>query len=182
MSFIIGNTVFWRMFILALLIVSMVGPWAFDLLSVPAQSSCDPPIVRLYGDFCGYPMSGFGAIVSISGGYFYMLNALINGNIAALLPEFIALFFTWIIVFPFFSTALLVWNKSSRRLQILNLTVWGLACLATLTIFVLQSNRDQFVHFFYLLWGILLYILVAIGTVIFEILVLRSNTKLSAET
>jgi ABC-type Na+ efflux pump permease subunit len=177
MSFITGNTVFWRMFILALFIISMLGPWAFDLLHVPAQYPCGKPSVRLYGDFCGYPMSGFGAFIWVSGSFFYLLGELRNGNIAASIPDFMTLFFTWIIFLPFFSTILLTRNKNSRRLQTMNLIAWGLAGLATLTIFVLQTNRDQFAQFFYLLWGICLYILVAIGAIVFEILVLRSNTN-----
>ena len=177
MSFIAENKVLWRKLVLALFIISMLGPWTFDLLNVPAQYPCDKPSVRLYGDFCGYPMSGFGAFIWAAGGFFYILDELIKGNIAARIPELITLIYTWIIILPFFSILLLIWNKNSRRLQTINLVAWGLACLLTLTYFILQTNRDQFVHFFYLLWGIWLYILVAIGTIIFEILVLRSNTK-----
>jgi hypothetical protein len=177
MSFIAENKVLWRKLVLALLIISMLGPWTFDLLNVPAQYPCGKPSVRLYGDFCGYPMSGFGALIWAAGGFFYILDELIKGNIAARIPELIIPIYTWIIILPFFSILLLIWNKNSRRLQTINLVAWGLACLLTLTMFILQTNRDQFVHFFYLLWGIWLYILVAIGTIIFEILVLRSNTK-----
>jgi len=114
MSFITGNTVVLRWLVLALLIVAMLGPWAFDLLNVPAQYPCDKPSVRLYGDFCGYPMSGFGALAWISGGFFYTLNELIRGNIATVLPDLIALLFVWIIVFPFLSTLLLLPEKVSR--------------------------------------------------------------------
>jgi len=177
MSFIVENKVGGRKFALALFIIAMLGPWAFDLLSVPAQFPCSTPSVRLNGDFCGYPMSGFGGVIWASGSFFYILDDLIKGNIAARIPESITLIHTWIIVLPFFSILLLIWNKDSRRLQIINLIVLALACLPALTIFIQQTDRDQLVHLSYLLWGVWLYILVAIATIIFEILVLRSNTR-----
>ena len=181
MSFIVENTVLGRKFALALFTISMLGPWAFDLLGVPAQFPCSSPSVRLNGDFCGYPMSGFGAVIWASGSFFYILDGLTKGYLATQIPELITLIHTRIIVLPFFSILLLIWNKNSRRLQVINLIVLGSACLPALTIFIQQSARDQLVHLSYLLWGVWLYILVAIATNIFEILALRSNTKPSTE-
>lgn len=181
MSWIYNNRRFFRIAVLLLFLVSLFGPWAFDLLNVPAQFPCGWPTVRLKGDFCGYPMSGFGAFIWANSGFFYILDDLIRGNIARRIPELISLIFTWIIILPFFSTLLLIWNKNSRRLQTINLIAWGLACIPALTLFILQTNRDELVHFLYLLWGVWLYILVAIGTFIFEILVLRSDTKPSRD-
>jgi hypothetical protein len=181
MSFIAENKVLWRKLVPALFIISMLGPWMFDQLNVPAQYPCGKPSVRLYGDFCGYPMSGFEVFKWANSGFFYFLDELIKGNIAGRILDLIFPFYTWLIILPFFSILLLIWNKNSRRLQTINLVAWGLACLVTLTMFILQTKEDQFVHFFYLLWGIWLYILVATGTIIFEILVLRSNTELSRD-
>lgn len=177
MSFVVESKVLGRKLALVLFIISMLGPWAFDLLSVPGEFPCSAPSVRLNGDFCGYPMSGFGSVIWASGSFFYILRDLIKGNIAARIPEFITLLYTWIIVLPFFSILLLIWNKNSRWLQVINLIVLGLACLPALTIFIQQTNRDQLVHLSYLLWGVWLYILAAIATIIFEILALRANTK-----
>ena len=146
MSFIVENKVQMRIFILALLIIAMLGPWTFDLINVPAQYLCDEPFVRLYGDFCGSPVSGFGSIQLM-------------------------------ILLPFFSNLLLIGNRNSRRLQSINVIVWAIACLLTLTMFIIQSNRDQFAQYFYLLWGLWLYILLTIGTMILEILILRSDVK-----
>ena len=181
MSFIFENNVLRRKLVLVLFIVSMLGPWTFDLLNVPAQYPCDMPSVRLYGDFCGYPMTGFGAVKWVAGGFSYILDELIKGNFAARIPELITLICMCIIFLPFFSILLLIWNRNSRRLQTINVIVWGLACLPALTMFILQTNRDLFVQYFYLSWGLWLYILLAIGTIIFEILVLRLNIKPSMD-
>jgi hypothetical protein len=48
-----------RVAILILFITSMLGPWMFDLINVPAEYACSKPNVRLYGDFCGMPVPGF---------------------------------------------------------------------------------------------------------------------------
>ena len=178
MSSITNNKVGWRWFVLVLFVILILGPWAFDLLNVPAQYPCEKPSVRLSGDFCGSPLSGFEAFTIAFGGFFYMLNELIKGNITAHISGFLILIYPGIIILPVFSILLLQWKKNSRRLQTINLVILGLACLTTVTMFVLHASRDQVIHFFYLLWGIWLYILVAIGTIVFEILVLRSNTKL----
>ena len=176
MLFNTRNTVILRSLVLALLIVAMLGPWFFDFLNVPAQYPCAKPSVRLYGDFCGYPMSGFGAIAWFSSGFFYLLSELARGNIATVVPDLIILLFVCIILLPFPSTVLVLPKKISRRMQILNLIIWGLACLLSLTLFVLQFQREQF---FYLLWGLLLYVSVAIGTVTFEVFAFRSSTRAS---
>jgi hypothetical protein len=172
-----GNRVFWHLLILALLLVSLMGPWTFDLINVPAKYACDMPVVRLYGDFCGFPMSGFQTVKWAAGGFFHILDELARGNFATRFPELVFLFGALVIVLPFFSNLLVAGKRDSDRLQIMNVIVWGMGCLPALTLFILQSSRDQFVRFYYLLWGLWLYILVAIGAMIFEIFVLRSDRK-----
>lgn len=175
MSFLIEKSVLRRRFVLALLIVSMLGPWSFDLLNVPAQYPCGKPSVRLYGDFCGYPMPGFAGVLWAAGSSFTMLDALIRGNSAGRLPELLSTISAWIILLPFFSILFLIGNPGSRRLQGINLIAWGLAGLVTLAAIVLQTSREQVGLFFYLLWGLWLYLLLAIGTTLFEILAWRSK-------
>jgi hypothetical protein len=164
-----------RTLILALFILSMLGPWTFDLINVPAQYPCDTPFVRLYGDFCGLPLSGFTMIKLAAGGLFSILSELVEGRFAAGSSLLIFLTGILVIVLPFFSTLLLLVNRNSSRRQIIHVVVWALACLPTLTLFIFQISSDQSARFFYLLWGLWLYILVAISTVLFEILALRVN-------
>ena len=177
MSFI--NVIkFWlRNIVLAIFIIAMLGTWTFDMINVPAQYLCEKPFVRLYGDFCGMPMSGFDSIRWFTSGFSFTLAELVKGNFAVLFPELIALIWVMVILLPFFSNLLLIRSRTSRRLQTINVIVWAIALLPTFSMFVSQSNRDEFVQFFYLQWGLLLYILLAIGTLIFEIMLLRMNVK-----
>jgi hypothetical protein len=179
MEFIAENKALWRKLVPVLFIVAMLGPWMFDLLNVPLQYPCGRPSVRLYGDFCGYPISGFEVIRYANSGLFNILDQLIKGNIAGRILYLLFPFYTWLIILPFFSILLLIWNKNSLRLQIMNLVAWGLACSVILMMFIWQTGEDQVGHSLYLLWGIWLYLLVATGTIILEILVLRSNSELS---
>jgi hypothetical protein len=177
MSFILQNTILRRALVLALFLVSMLGPWMFDLIHVPAQYACGKPFVRLSGDLCGYPLSGLETIKWLGSGVFYTFGELIKGNLASQIPQLIALLGISIILLPFVSLLLLIGNRNSRRLHTANLIVSGLACLLTLTMFILQTNRDQFVPFLSWLWGLGLYILVAFTTILDEILRGRGNIQ-----
>lgn len=178
MSFIVENKVLLRKLVVAMFVISMLGPWAFDLLSVPAQFLCGYPNVRLNGDFCGAPLSGFRGFIWTSGN---ILDGLIKGNIAARIPELVTFVSIWIVILPFFSILLLIRYPNSQRMQIINLIAWGMACFPASRFFILQTSRDQLIHLSYLLWGIWSYIFVALSTIIFEVLVLRSHIKRTME-
>jgi hypothetical protein len=182
MSFIVENKVLFRKLVVAMFVISMLGPWAFDRLGVPAQFPCGYPNVRLNGDFCGAPFSGFRGLIWAIRDFFFILYDLIKWHIVVQSPpELITSVSMWIIALPIFSTLLLIRYPNSQRVQIINLAAWGTACFPALRFFILQTSRDQFVHLYYLLWGAWLYILVAIGTIIFEVLALRSHTKQNME-
>ncbi|MDX1377438.1 MAG: hypothetical protein R3307_01215 [Anaerolineales bacterium] len=68
-----------RFMILIMFVVSMFGPWMLERLHVPAKYACTPPSIRLEGDFCGSPMSGFLSLVWFAGGFFAILFELIRG-------------------------------------------------------------------------------------------------------
>jgi hypothetical protein len=177
MSFIVENKVLLRKLVVALFGISMLGPWAFDLLGVPAQFPCGFPNVRLNGDFCGAPFSGFRGFIWAIRDFFLILDDLTKWHIVVRSPELDAFVSMWIIVLPFFSILLLIRYPNSQRVQIINLIVWGMACFPALRFFILQTSRDQLVHLSYLLWGVWFYIFVALGAIIFEVLVLISHIK-----
>ncbi len=66
MSWINKHKRVWRVAILVLLLVAIMGPWTFDRINVPSEYPCS---VRLEGDFCGTPMSGIWIFSWIIGGY-----------------------------------------------------------------------------------------------------------------
>ena len=58
MLWIDKNKRIWRTAILIMLLVSMIGPWSFELINVPSKYPCSSPFIRLEGDFCGEPILG----------------------------------------------------------------------------------------------------------------------------
>lgn len=162
MSFTVENKVFWRRIVLALFILSLLGPWIYDQLNVPAKYPCAGPSFRLEGDYCGYPMSGFLVFSMLIGRFFIILWELITGTFTGQARElFVGLSLPPII--PFFTTALSIWKKETHRLQTINLVAWILACVSTMMfIFYLKD------HLVINLWGLWLYVVMAVGAIIIE--------------
>lgn len=171
MSFLMENKTLWRGVILLLIIVSMLGPWAYDRIHVPAEYPCSPPNIRLYGDFCGMPMSWFSGFLLFAGDFFHILRQLITGSFTGRGRELLALVFLILPILPLFSSLLLLKRKDPSRLLGFHLIAWGLGCIFPVFILVFQPNVSTL-----LLWGPWLYILVAICAVIAETVVIKSNT------
>jgi hypothetical protein len=150
----------------------MLGPWMFDLINVPAEFTCENPFVRLYGDFCGHPLSGFQYFGLFVGGFFQMLIFLMNGGFLDQPRELLFVGSLLLILLPSFTTLLSLWKKEPRRLPTINLIAWILAFLLTLTIFISQINDPVF-----RLWGPWLYIIAAISAIIIEGLILVEERK-----
>lgn len=53
--------------LVAATLLSLIGPWAFERVNVPAEYDCSKPYVRLEGDYCGLPVAGFKIIVLVFG-------------------------------------------------------------------------------------------------------------------
>jgi len=166
---------FLRKLILAAFVLAMLGPWSFDLVNIPAQFPCEGLPVRLAGDFCGFPVSGFGGIIMVSTCLFRLPGVLATGNIAMLFPELTAVFIMLFVFLPVFSFLPLLRKKGSHRLQIMNLILWVLGGFAALAMLAMQAMRPQVAPVIYLVWGIWLYILAAMGAVTLEVIVLRKK-------
>ena len=147
MSWINENRNFIRPIILIVFVVTLIGPWMFDQINVPAEYACDKPFIRLEGDFCGIPLSGF---------RFFSLFILVGLPILLLIP--------------FFTTALVIWKKDSHRLQTINLSMWGLALILAVLVFGLQLQDKAFY-----LWGLWLYLVLAMGALIVEMIIRKAK-------
>ncbi|HSM70515.1 MAG TPA: hypothetical protein VK851_03145 [Anaerolineales bacterium] len=168
-----------RMATLILLVISMLGPWMFDLINVPAEFTCDKPFVRLYGDFCGLPLSGFEFLKFFIGGYFYMLFTLTTGSFVND-PRELLIGSLLLILIPFFTTLFLLWKKETRRLLTINLIAWILALLPTLLMFVLLAVQRS--GYTFRLWGLWLYVLVAIGAIVIESFVMKRGERVAVNS
>ena len=159
--------------VLILFVIALLGPWTFDQINVPAEYDCSAPFIRLNGDFCGMPMSGLQFLWLWVGGFFYMLFELIRGRFTGQGSEF---FFGLSILplIPFFTTLLLLWKKDARQFRIVHLVAWVLALILALVIFIPQIN-DPIAR----LWGLWLYILLAVGAIVIEDLAAKNTSSSS---
>lgn len=153
-----------RLTLAILLVISIMGPWAFDRIYVPDEYTCEPPFVRIDGDFCGSIMSGLSLFSWFTDGFLITLRRLIAQLSAGQAREFLAVLLVMLPMLPFFSTLLLIWRKNSTRLKTIHLIAWGLGCLFPLLIIASEWNGPVTK-----LWGLWLYILLAVGAFLVEI-------------
>jgi len=165
----------WRVAILVVALVAIMGPWTFtDLIHVPSEYSCSAPFIRLDDDFCGTPLSGISLFRGMVNGFVYARAGLLWGAMG--LVEWARLFlsglFLFLLVLPFFSTLLLILRRDRRRRQVFNVAAWGLAAGIGLLIGISRYPR-----LFWVLWGIWLYIGLAASALIVEVLTLAAGRK-----
>lgn len=171
MSVIISRQQTWRAAALILIVVALFGPWAYDLISVPAQYPCEAPFVRLQGDFCGQPvallLAGPGAILGA-------IVAALTGNIAAgyWFPQ-VPVMLTMIFVFvPPLTVAVLLRRDEPERWQTINAAVLALAAAGAAVYLALQLPRPYGPP-----WGGLLYLVVVLTLLALELLSLRRTRR-----
>lgn len=166
---------YWRVILLALLSLALIGPWAFDLINVPAEYTCHAPNVRLYGDFCGVPLSGMQLLSWMASGFVTAGMGLVTGSVAFSdwLRQLVFSLLGMLVLLPILSTLLIVLRGARRRLQVFNLTAWVVALGVCLLVGI-----SGYPKFFWALWGVWLYIgLAAVGVVlVIGDLRLRSET------
>jgi hypothetical protein len=180
MSWINKHQRVWRVVILVLLLIAMLGPWAFDLINVPSEFSCSPN-VRLEGDFCGMPLSGIGVFSGMVGGLINLGVRLATGATAFTdVPrELLFSLLLLLLVAPFFSTLPLILGGDRRRWRVFHVVAWGLAVGIGLLLGLFGSSRLSWVfsRLFWVLWGIWLYIGLAGSALILEVLVLVAGRR-----
>ena len=164
----------WRVAVLALLPVAIMGPWAFDRIYVPSEFPCSAPNIRLEGDFCGVPLRGTTVISFMAGALINISVELVTGAIilADRAGEFLFGLFVFLVVLPFFSTLLLILRGDRRRWQVFNVAAWGLAAGMGLLI-----GMSSYPKLFWRLWGIWLYIGSAASALILEVLTLAAGGR-----
>ena len=137
-----------------LLLVAMMGPWFID--SHPAtEESCSPPLVWQGNGYCA-------CLVSLKEAFRMAFSPGHHMLWLVCLPP----------ALPFLSTLLLILSRERRWLWVSHLIGWGLVALYSLFLFVAYWSR----HPALILWGAGLCGVVAVATLVREILVDKSQT------
>jgi hypothetical protein len=166
MSWITAHKTECRAAELVLLLVAIMGPWAFDLINVPSEYPCSAPNIRLEGDYCGMPVPMLWILSSIAAGLIGTVGGLVAGTAAIADLRWVLL--VLLLVLPFFSTLLLVLRGERRRWQVFDVAAWGLAVGVALLL-----GKSGYPKLFWVLWGVWLYVGLAASALVLEVLTLR---------
>jgi hypothetical protein len=163
----------WRVTIIVLLLVSLIGPWVYDQIWVPSDYTCSAPFIRLDGDFCGTPKSGIWLYRWIIGG---LIEGLVTGEFvfSDVIREFLMSSLFFLPFLPVVSTAHMILRGDRKPWRIVNILVWGL-----IVGLILVWGLSSYPKLFWVLWGIWLYILLAASGLILEVLTLAKGRKSS---
>ena len=178
MVFLIRYKNVWRLLLLLLLFVALSGPWTLDLINVPAEYPCSAPFIRLEGDFCGLPLSGWRVIFWIAGGTFDVIVGQITGAAAinyfgsVLWVDLLYSLVLFLFVLPFFATLFITLRGYRRGRQIFLMASWGLALGAAILMGIAGYPR-----LFWVVWGVWLYIGLAASALILEGVVMVGGRK-----
>ncbi len=165
----------WRTAVFILFFISMIGPWVFEQIHVPAQYECSAPFIRLEGDFCGEPLSGIWILTAIIGQLFSTAAMIVTGTAGHnLAREFLMSFFFILLWLPIFSILLLILSEEKLRYQAFPVAVWVLAVIVGLWFFLASSTRGGSPI---QLWGLWVYIVLASTALILEITVLVGRKR-----
>jgi len=163
-----------RVAILLLLVLAFTGPWAFDRINVPEEFACSAPNIRLEGDYCGLPMSGVWSVVWMIGGFITIIGGIITGEIVFIQTDFsfwISIIFSLILILlilPIINILILILRKDQPRFLKFHLVICGLDLVPALLIGVSGNPR-----FYYVLWGIWLYLGTLVSILTLEGMILK---------
>lgn len=177
MAWFHNNKRYWRITFLLLLALAISGPWWFDRIWVPAPYTCDAPnVVRLDETFCGVPLSITWFYTTIFGEITYLVTGLTTDSFddAARSALFIAVISLPLL--PLLTTALVLLRGDHRRSYLFHRVGLGSAAILTGFIGIFDFSRASWV-----LWGLWLYIALALGMLLLEILVFRYKRSLVHE-
>jgi hypothetical protein len=174
MLWIQANTRNWRVAILILLVLAIIGPWAFERLNVPAEYDCGPTNVRLEGDFCGTPISLiqtlFWMIYWFGNGIIGMIRGEDHFDLIAsdLWSSLIYYLIILLLMLPIINLLFLIWREDRPRLQKFHLVVCGLNLVP-----ILLLGLSTFPEINFAPWGLWLYLGVMIISLILEGILLK---------
>ncbi|MFZ0534675.1 MAG: hypothetical protein WAM09_15990 [Anaerolineales bacterium] len=170
----------WRVAIFTLLLMAIMGPWWYDLIVVPSKYPCSSPVIRLKDDYCGMPMSGIWIFVGLANRLIELAvemvtrATVITDSVYAILHIVLYISLALFLVLPLFSTWLLILRGDRWRQQLFHIISWGLAASVGV-LWVIIIARYQWS---WALWGPCLYLGLAVGALILEILMLVAVKRL----
>jgi hypothetical protein len=176
MAWIKENKKAWRAALLVVGVVALLGPWVFDLIWVPAEYNCSAPYMRLDGDYCGKPLLGILVIGWLIGGLVSSVTGLVLGTMTFIewVRESLYSLFLFLLILPLVSTLFLILRGDGLRQCVFSIAAWGLSASIGLLIGLYSYPR-----LFWALWGLWLYVALAVVAVVLEVRTMAAIRKSS---
>ena len=178
MSWVSEHKNAWRVTVLVLLVVAMVGPWTYSSDGVPPAEWCDDPLILLENGRCVKLVSGAEIVAFIVTAFFHISVGLVKGETVladrARESLFVFLFMvgTFLVVLPFFSTLVQVLGRGRRRMRVFHVITWRLAAPLALLLAVLLVSGP-----YAKLWGVWLYVALTAVALTLELLALAGDSR-----
>lgn len=173
------NKLYWRIAILILCGIALIGPWQFETAMGPGMRvsphECAPGF-RLDQNLCGFPISGLWLILAGFAGLFHAGSGLLTGSMDFItgLPVLLTSLLLLLPLLPFPATYAIMWLQegASRRGQLLQAAIWGAAAVGAGLFTLTTSGPGQA-----LLWGLWFYLCLAFGMLLLELWVMAHNRR-----
>jgi len=163
-----------RLFVLALLIIALLGPWVYEALSIPDEYACQPPLVRIRPGFCGDPMSGWFVLGYLGVGFFGVLWALISGvHTFQDAGKELMVGLVWLTALPLLSSLLVMLRGEHPRLKAFHRVALLLAMALTLVFIIAEQPSVVSVR----MWGPWLFLAALIAGLGLEVASLLGRKK-----
>jgi hypothetical protein len=168
-----------RAIVWVLLIVAVLGPWAYTADGAPPAAWCDEPHVLLENGRCVGPVSGAAMLWTMAAGAIQMGVGLLTGAtvLAGRMREFL-----WVsgfvalscaLVSPLVTTLLLAWRKEDRVVRGCHLAAWIWAAGLSLLWLLLAIPAELRAA----LWGTGLHFTLSVVTLVLELVMLLTDRK-----
>jgi hypothetical protein len=144
-----------RLVVLLLLVVAVLGPWAYSSDGVPPPEWCAEPNILLTPERCVRLIPGT-EILSLLGSFFVALPAMLFSREFSLLErgrELLFVFLLTLLFLPLISTLSLFLTRTTRRLLVFDLAAWGLAAVPAVYIAFFTTEQHPLQ-----LWGVWLFV------------------------
>jgi hypothetical protein len=168
MEWLRGNERTWRAAVLVLLLVALIGPWAFgDRVNVPAEEDCTPPWMRVRGDFCAERASGLRLFANLGEGLQFLRQAASLASVLIMVLYYLVPF-----LLPLLSSLLLLLFGGRRLLVGFHLLAVVLG-VGYILFIVAAIGLPLSLR----IWGLWLYVFTALGSLALEIGLLAGKRR-----
>ena len=177
MSWFNKHRMVWRVVALMIFIIAILGPWTYSADGVPPSESCHEPYILVSSNSCVRLMPGV-EIIAFLGMMIGSLPGWIFSEAVSLTDlarEFLFIVLISLILLPFLGTLILILNRESRKLRILEAAMWGAAIIPALLL-VLDGQSSGSLTLSQA-WGIWLYLGLAVSMLVYEVAGMRISSK-----